>query len=307
MKVHFGFDQEVKELGRTVASLGNYDGVHMGHQAVLKRAVEQARKCSVPSVAITFDPVPKKILYPQSAAPLLQTLQQRLHKMEALHLDHTIVVAFDQSFARKTPQEFVKEYLLGILRIQGFVVGRNFSFGHQKKGNVSLLQEMGREHDFWVEGIPEIQINGMRISSTLIRELVRNGKMEEAAMYLGSPFALIGKIVGGEQVGGKLGIPTANLDAENELLPGNGVYVTKAILSSRAYPSVTNVGIRPTFGGEKLTVEAHLLDETSNLYGQQMELEFLYKLREEIRFPNIEALKHQIQSDINAARAYFAR
>ena len=307
MKVHFGVDGGTAALERTIASLGNYDGVHLGHQAVLQKTVEQARRLFLPSVAVTFDPVPKKILYPETAPPLIQTVEQRLRKLELLGLDHSIVVAFDHHLADKSPEDFVREYLTGILRIKGFVVGQNFSFGHQKKGNLSLLAKMGMELDFFVEAVPEIQVDGARISSSLIREMIRQGKMEKARHYLGSPFAVIGSVVEGERLGGRLGIPTANLDVENELLPARGVYITLALLPSGSHPSVTNVGMRPTFGGQKLTVEAHLIDFSGDLYGQRMELQFLRKLRDEARFSNADELKAHILADIEAAKQHLRR
>jgi riboflavin kinase/FMN adenylyltransferase len=304
MKVHFGFE-EWKSGDGSVASLGNYDGVHVGHKAILGQVVARAQSLSIPSVAVTFDPVPKKILYPDSAPLMIQTLEQRLQKMETCGLDHAIVVRFDHAFARLSPQDFVLDYLVARLRIKGFVVGENFSFGYQKSGNIRLLRELGGQYGFVVEAIPQVRIRGERVSSTLIRQCVREGKVEEANAYLGAPFTLSGTVVEGEKLGGKLGIPTANLAVQNELLPANGVYVGRAIFSGSKLPAVTNVGIRPTVGGRKLTVEAHILEYSGNLYGREMQLEFLQKLREEKKFGGIDELKAQIHSDIESTRRYF--
>ncbi len=305
MRVCAGFE-EWEPGSKTAVSLGNYDGVHLGHQAVLKRTVELGHLSGIPSVAVTFDPVPKKILTPETAPPLIQTLGQRLKKLESLGLDCAVVVAFNRILAQKKPDEFIQDFLIDRMRIKHFVVGENFSFGHQKRGNLQLLRKMGQISDFTVEGIPEIVRNGLRISSSQIRDFVQQGNMEEATSFLGRPFALTGIVVEGEHLGAKLGIPTANLDVENEILPAKGVYVCLVHVDGEAIPAVTNVGLRPTFDGSRLTVEAHLLDHSSDLYGLKIEIQFLRKLRDEIRFNGVEALKIQIHSDIAATRAYLS-
>src|SRR5262249_11164102 len=255
MITHFGLE-EWRSQAHTVASLGNYDGVHRGHQAILGAVVEDAKKIGVQSVALTFDPVPKKVLSPDSAPPLIQTIEQRLACLAQLQLDRTIVVAFSQDFAQLRPDEFVERILVGHLKIREFVVGENFAFGYRQQGNLHLLREMGSKHGFSVRVISEVQVDGHRVSSTVIREMVKEGRMEEAKRFLSRPFAVQGTVVRGEQLGGKLGIPTANITPENEVLPANGVYVTVALTNSKHYFSVTNVGLRPTVGGKKLTVEA---------------------------------------------------
>lgn len=305
MKIHAGFQSwNLKE--RTVVTLGNYDGIHLGHQSILKTLVQDASALNAPSVAVTFDPIPKKVLYPDSSPPLLQTLEQRLESLELIGVDHALVIPFDHNFAKKMPDEFVRDDLVGTLRLKEFVVGENFSFGHQKKGNIELLRRMGESCDFSVKAVNDVRRNGVRVSSTAIRQMVREGHVDLAAELLGHPYALIGHIVEGERLGGRLGIPTANLRFENELLPASGVYVTSAIVQSRRIPSVTNVGVRPTVGGKQLTVEAHLLDFDGDLYGQRMELEFLQKLRDEKRFAGIDELKAAIAADIASARKHFA-
>jgi riboflavin kinase / FMN adenylyltransferase len=306
MKIHFGFSAWASKGLRSVSTVGNFDGVHIGHQAILHRVVSRASEFGCTSVVITFDPVPKKILQPETAPPMIQTLEQRLRAIEALKIDHTIVVAFDLDFARKSPEEFIEQYLVGALAIRGIVVGENFSFGHEKKGNVQLLRSKGEKHGFIVEGIPEVKIGDVRISSTLIRAKIAAGAMEDVQLYMGRPFALVGTVVHGDKIGGTIGIPTANLRVENELLPASGVYVCRASLANgESWPAVTNVGTRPTVGGRNLTVEAHLLHYSGNLYGMKMELAFYRKLREELRFQNLDELKSWIQSDIRQAETYF--
>lgn len=305
MKVHWGFESWPSS-DRTIATVGNFDGVHVGHQAIIRRVVTLASELSVLSVAVTFDPVPKKVLQPETAPPLIETLEQRLEHLEALGLDHTIVVRFDQNFANHSPEEFVTKYLVGVLRVRGVVVGQNFSFGHEKRGNLGLLKQLGAEHDFITEGIPEVRIGNQRISSTLIRELIKAGQMEDVRTYMGRPFALQGTIVPGEKLGGTIGIPTANLKVDNEIVPATGVYVTRTLLpDGKDIPSVTNVGFRPTVGGKTLTVEAHLLGYSGDLYGQKIQLQFFQKLREEMRFKSLDELKSKIHSDIQQAETYF--
>ena len=303
MVVHDGFESW-KKIGRTAISLGNYDGVHLGHRVILQKTIDLAKNANIPSVAVTFDPVPKKILQPQTAPPLIQTLKQRLAKLESLGMEHTIVVHFSAEFARKSPEEFVQQFLIDKLRVRHFIVGENFSFGHQKQGNLSLLKKMGAANDFQVVGIPEVYRNGIRISSSQIREFIQQGRMQEAADFLGYPFALTGVVVEGEHLGGKIGIPTANLNFENEIVPAKGVYVSRAIIQGQSYCSVTNVGVRPTFQGKKLTVEAHLLDFSGDLYGSRMELHFFQKLRDEMRFAGVDELRAQIQRDIEETKKF---
>ncbi|HEY7162218.1 MAG TPA: bifunctional riboflavin kinase/FAD synthetase, partial [Acidobacteriota bacterium] len=277
---------------------------HRGHQAILTKLVEDSRNLNLPNVVMTFDPVPKKVLSPETAPPLIQTLEQRLEAFERLGVDSTIVVVFDLDFARKSPQDFVKEYLIDLLQVHTFVVSGNFAFGYKKQGNITLLKQMGTQYGFNVDCMDAIQDGGSRISSTLIRGEIQDGQIEKALIHLGHPFALRGSIVKGEQLGGKIGIPTANLQVKNELLPARGVYACRAIFEKHSFPSAVNVGYRPTVGGKNLTVEAHLIGFSGELYGKEMELQFFHRIREEKQFAGIDALRNQILADINAARLY---
>jgi riboflavin kinase / FMN adenylyltransferase len=305
MKIYRGFSSWKMEQGtQTVATLGNFDGVHRGHQAILSKLVEDSRNLNLPNVVMTFDPVPKKVLTPEIAPPLIQTLDQRLKAFSNLGIDSTIVVVFDLDFARKSPEGFVKEYLIDLLHVHTFVVGGNFAFGYRKQGNITLLKQMGTEFGFNVECVDAVQDGSSRISSTLIRGEIQDGQIEKALQHLGHPFALQGTIIKGEQLGGKIGIPTANLQVKNELLPGRGVYACRAILEKQTFPAAVNVGYRPTVGGKNLTVEAHLIGFSGELYGKEMELQFFHRIREEKQFAGIDALKAQILADISAARLY---
>lgn len=306
MIVHKSLDDWNPGMGvRTAATLGNFDGVHLGHQVIISRVKARAAVAGLESVILTFDPVPKKVLSPETAPPLIQTIEQRLRRLELAGIEHAIIIPFTPEFAAQSPGDFVKEWLVRQLHVAFFAVGHNFMFGRQKQGNVELLEKMGPEYGFEVEGIPEVQHHDVRISSTLIREKVKTGAVDEALRYLGHPFALIGAVIEGERVGSRIGIPTANLKYENELIPASGVYVCTAEIAGEKNPAVTNVGIRPTFGGAKLTVEAHLLDFQGDLYGSRMELQFLKRLRPEQKFSSAEELKTQILRDIENAREYF--
>jgi riboflavin kinase/FMN adenylyltransferase len=307
MNIHFGFAAwDTASVGPAAATLGNFDGVHLGHQRILRSLVETSQKFSLPAVVITFDPVPRKILTPETAPPLIQTLEQRLECLERLDIHHTIVVAFDQEFAKKSPQDFVRQYLVEVLSVKAFVVGENFAFGHRKSGDLTLLRALGSQYGFSVENIPEVRSGGVRVSSTLIRQRIVEGNVAAASRLLDRPFALRGTVVEGERIGSRIGIPTANLSVENELIPGRGVYACRAAIDSGSYPAATNVGIRPTIGGNRMIVEAHLIGFSNNLYGQRMELQFFDRIRDEQKFNNIEELKAQILADIQTVRSRFS-
>ena len=221
-------------------------------------------------------------------------------------MDHAVIIPFSREFAAQDPAEFVRKWLVDSLHLRFFAVGDKFTFGRNRQGNLDLLRTMGRELGFETNGIPEVQLKGSRISSTLIREKVREGAVDEALQFLGHPFALAGTVVEGARLGSTIGIPTANLNVLNELMPATGVYVCTAEVPSGRVPAVTNVGFRPTVGGTKLTVEAHLLDFSGDLYGGRMELHFLRRLRPEVRFSGVDELKTQILRDITSARTFFS-
>ena len=308
MMIQYGLDGWLPPGNtQSAATLGNFDGVHLGHQVILSRVKARAASRNLRAIILTFDPIPKKVLSPETAPPLIQTLEQRLRRLALAGMDQAIVIPFTREFASQGPEEFVKSYLVERLNVGFFAVGDNFTFGRQKQGNLNLLLRLGKEWNFEVEGIPEVKVHGSRISSTLIRERVMSGAVDDALRYLGHPFALIGNVVEGERMGSRIGIPTANLRTENEMIPANGVYVCTAEVGGQRFPAVTNVGVRPTFGGAKLTVEAHLLDYDGDLYGSRMELEFLQRLRAEARFPNPDELKAQILRDIDGARSYLLK
>lgn len=308
MRVVRGFLDLERLEGTSRVSIGNFDGVHRGHRAVIGSAVEAARRHGVQAVVCTFDPHTRVVVDPRHEPDLLQTLQQRLAAIEELGVDLTVVIPFGEETARVEAETFVQRFLRGILRAGGVHVSQGFRFGRGGAGDVELLRRLAGVHDFDLEVVPPVVHEGEPVSSTRVRDRLREGDVVGAAALLGRPFALAGRVVEGAGRGRELSTPTANLDFDNGCVPAAGVYVTQARLDGDVYPSVSNVGFRPTFGGdEDLTVEAHLLDrpQQPDLYGKEMELAFLRRLRDEKTFESPETLKAQIRQDIQRAQAFF--
>jgi len=287
------------------ATIGNFDGVHRGHQEILRRVVERARQQDLGSAVLTFHPHPARVLRPESAPPLLGTLKQRLRAFETAGIDAVLVVAFDAQVARVGPQDFVQQFLVEAIRARAVLVGGDFRFGHKQAGDVKLLSGLGRDWGFEVEVVPPVIWDGVVVSSTAIRQAVREGRVEDAEKLLGRPFELEGEIRPGAGQGRKLVVPTLNLATEQECLPKNGVYATETLVAGKKYRSATNVGVRPTFDGAKLAIESHLFDFQESLTGGAMEIRFRARLREEQKFAGPDALRKQVLKDIERAKEYF--
>jgi riboflavin kinase/FMN adenylyltransferase len=289
----------------TSVTIGNFDGVHLGHQQILRRLVERAEKSNWMSAVLTFFPHPARVLRPEQAPPLLATLDQRLAAFGAAKIDATLVLNFDRELAQVTAADFVKRYLLETMRAKAVLVGETFRFGHRQAGDVNLLCELGKRWGFEVDVVPPVTIEGVAVSSTAVREVVRDGRMEDARKLLGRPYALAGQIRTGTGQGRKLVVPTLNLNTEQELLPKMGVYATEVALDGKVYRAATNVGVRPTFDGSRTTVESHLLDFNENRTSGPIEVRFCTRLRDEKKFSGPEALREQVLKDIERAREYF--
>jgi riboflavin kinase/FMN adenylyltransferase len=290
-----------------VVTIGNYDGLHLGQRAILERVVARARELGPPSLAITFDPHPLRLLDPARAPVRLTPDAQRERLLAALGLDVLWVVPFTLELAAQPAHEFVRERLVGRLALREIHVGSRFAFGRGREGDLDLLRRLGRELGFAAHGVPEVERGGAPVSATRIRALVASGRTEEAAALLGRPFTVTGEVVHGDRAGTRLGFPTINLATDHELLPADGVYATRVALPDGSIrDAVSNVGVRPTLhaGGGRV-VESHLLDFAGDLYGAAVEVGFLARLREERKFPGIEALREQIAIDAAAAREYF--
>ncbi|HKF52768.1 MAG TPA: bifunctional riboflavin kinase/FAD synthetase [Candidatus Acidoferrales bacterium] len=296
---------------RTVLTIGNFDGVHRGHQQIIKDVVERARREHRISAALTFWPHPLRVVRPEIAPPLIETLPQRLAHLEFLGLDAVFVLPFDHSVASLAPGDFVRHILVDTMRTRVVFVGENFRFGHRQAGNVQLLRELGRSMgdglSFDVECVSPVILRGVIVSSSAIRAAVANGHMPQAARLLGRPFSLAGEIRTGTGTGRRFVFPTLNLSTEQELLPARGVYATETVVRGHTYRSATNVGVRPTFDGSKLAIESHLFDFSEEITSGQMEVRFWLRLRDEKKFSGPETLRAQIQQDISRARSFFAR
>jgi phosphoribosyl 1,2-cyclic phosphate phosphodiesterase len=294
---------------KSVLAIGNFDGIHLGHQAILRAAVERAHAIDAVSTALTFDPSPRKVLRPETAPLRLSTNAQRMEWFAVLGLEAAVVLPFTLELARLSPEEFVAQILMRDLHVQAVLVGENFRFGHQQAGDVTLLKELSKKHGFEVITIPPVVYRGEVVSSTIIRREVAAGDVSHAARLLGRPFVLTGEVVTGTGTGRRFTFPTLNLAAEQELLPARGVYITRTCLEgeTRSHRSVTNVGMRPTFNGLSLGVETHLLDFQPASQPKRIEVRFWKRLREEKKFSGPEELRAQIARDIAAANKFFSR
>jgi riboflavin kinase / FMN adenylyltransferase len=301
---HFGLQT------RAVLTIGNFDGVHLGHQQVVKGVVERARREHVVAAALTFWPHPLRIVRPEIAPPLIETLPQRLAHLQALGLDAVFILPFDHSVASLAPEDFVRGVLVDVLHTRVVRVGENFRFGHRQAGNFRVLSnlghEFGAEQSFDVECVSPVIIRGVIVSSSAIRAAISGGHMMQAARLLARPFSLAGEICTGTGTGRRFVFPTLNLSTEQELLPAHGVYATETIVRGRIYRSATNIGVRPTFDGSKLAIETHLFDFSEEITSGEMEIRFWRRLRDEKKFSGPEALRTQIQQDIADARSFFS-
>lgn len=294
--------------GSTVA-IGNFDGIHLGHQAILRAAVSHAGDIQAVPTVLTFDPPPQKILRPESAPLRLSTQDQRLHVFADLGVEAAVVLPFTHDLARLSPQEFVDRILLRDLQVRAVFVGENFRFGYRQSGDASLLRRLGAERGFDVVIVPQVVHNGQIVSSTRIRQEISAGQVTPAARLLDRPFILTGKVVSGTGTGRRFTFPTLNLVPEQELLPARGVYITRTRFEgeSRSHRSVTNIGIRPTFNGSSVSVETHILEPIPEGSPGHIEVEFWKRLRDEKKFSSPEELRAQIAHDISAARRFFTR
>ena len=293
----------------SVLAIGSFDGIHLGHQAILRSVAARARALGAVPTALTFDPSPRKVLRPETASPQISTITQRMAGFCALGLEAAVVLPFTLELSRLAPDEFVEQILLRNLRIRALFVGENFHFGHKQAGDVHLLRKLGAENGFEVVVLPPVICRGEVVSSTLIRKEISGGDVTRAARLLGRQFVLTGEVISGTGAGQRFTFPTLNLSAEQELLPRRGVYVTRTALDGdqRSRRSVTNVGTRPTFNGSALTVETHLLETQLTSPPRRIELRFWERLRDERKFSGPEELRAQIARDISSANRFFSR
>ncbi len=291
---------------RAVVTIGNFDGVHLGHRKIIRGVVERARRDGHFAAALTFWPHPLRVVRPEIAPPLIETLPQRLAQLQSLGLDAVFILPFDHSVASLTPEDFVRRVLADTLHASVVRVGENFRFGHRQSGNVQTLRELGRSLRFEVDCVPPVIFRGVIVSSSAIRAAITNGHLTQAARLLCRPFSLAGEIRPGTGTGRRLVFPTLNLSTEQELLPARGVYATETVVNRRTYRSATNVGMRPTFEGTKLAIESHLFDFSEEITSGPMEVRFWRRLRDEKKFSGPDALREQIQQDLAHTRSFFS-
>jgi riboflavin kinase/FMN adenylyltransferase len=294
-----------KPTRRSVVTIGNFDGVHLAHQRLLRKVAETARQLDAAAVAITFEPHPIKLLSPEHAPKLLSPLARKAQLIESQGIDTLLVLPFTRELAHLSAVEFVRRIVVGALHAYSVHVGPSFRFGYRQSGDVEVLGELARQEGFRLDVMPALVVRGDQVSSTRIRELLAVGRVDQAGRLLGRPAAVYGPIVAGLGVGRKHTVPTLNLAPVEEQLPKIGVYVSRTRLGNALRESVTNVGHKPTFGDHRLTVETYLLDFPGEVDETDMEIEFLYRLRDEIKFQNPAILKVQIQEDARRSLKFF--
>jgi len=306
--IHFPEDPRPTHWRQPVLALGNFDGVHRGHRKILERVRRVAGERAATSVVMTFDPHPPRIVRPDKAPPLLMTTPQKLEAIADAGVQGAAIVRFSTELSHWDPETFVRNVLVDWLHVGEVWVGANFLFGHDRSGNFSMLRVLGSRYGFKAEKIDPVRYKDFVVSSTRVRRLVSEGRVDEAGALLGHQYFVDGTIMRGDQRGRTLGFPTANLCSENELLPPHGVYATTARIGSVVYPSVTNVGTRPTVDQSGRTViETHVFNLDRDLYGQPMRIGFVQRLRDERAFESLDALRAQIDADCQRARVLFTR
>jgi len=309
MKIIQGSQNLKKHHAYPVLTMGNFDGLHKGHQKIIKTIQTIAKRNRGTSVVYTFDPHPVRILCPDLTPPLIQTLDQKSHMMDNLCVDLLIVEPFTKHLSHLTFQQFFSEIILKKIGAREIVIGYDFTFGQKRAGKIEDLDQLAKKEDIRVHTIDAVLQQGSLLSSTLIRHFIERGEITQAKSMLGHPYSITGAIIKGRGVGAELGYHTANLSPLNEIIPPPGVYITSTIIQGdgRSYPSVTNIGYNPTFGGTDLSIETYLIDYKSNLLRKKIELFFHSKIRREMTFESVDELRKQITTDVTKARQYHAK
>jgi riboflavin kinase/FMN adenylyltransferase len=298
---------ELERDGRKVCvAIGVFDGVHLGHQQIIRRAIADAHQHESRSVVLTFDRHPNTVVAPARVPPMIYSLSQKLRTLESLGVEVLLLLHFDEAFSLQTGEDFVRWLVRDLGPIQSICVGANFSFGHKRSGNVDLLRRMGAELQFTVHGLASVALDGRPVSSTRIRTAIESGDFDAAGQMLGRPYATAGTVVRGDGLGRRLGFPTANLEIQGLVLPPRGVYAGHVETGGRTYRAVVNLGLRPTVDNSAtgLRLEAHVLDFQGELYGRELEVVWLEKLRDEQKFGSLDALRDQIARDIEASKRW---
>lgn len=292
----------------TVLTLGVFDGLHLGHQKIMETVVERAKAVDAHATAITFDPHPRAVLHPESAPPLLQTLDQRLANFEVLGIEQAIVIRFNKEFASQPAEDFLRNIVHDRLHAKEVYLGKGFAFGKDRGGTIELLRKMSTELGFVADEVPEVRLRGHRISSSKVRHHLAEGHVNLVRRMLDRPYGVEGVIIRGDRRGHTIGFPTANLHPHNRVIPKFGVYATATLIDGVWRRSITNIGVRPTFGAEsEASIESYIFDFDGDLYGDVLRVRFLHRIRDERKFSGIDELRAQIERDTRRALNYFSR
>lgn len=286
----------------SVITLGNFDGLHLGHQELIRMVISRAKETGAVSMVVTFRPHPLKILCPEKCPPLISIYEEKIRLIEDLGIDVLVKIPFTLEFAGMAPEAFVREVLCGMLGAKEIFVGANYRFGRERKGTVQTLRDLGRECGFVVREVGQISLDGEVISSTKIRDLLKNGEVDQAARLLGRHYAITGVVIRGDGRGRTLGFPTANVAPKHAIIPAHGVYAVRLYVRDRFYDGIANIGVRPTFSKETLSIEAYLFAFDEDIYGEEISVYFLEKIRDEKKFGSVGDLVSHIQQDIERAK-----
>ena len=285
-----------------VVALGNFDGVHVGHQILFKKAAEIASKKKGTSIAFTFEPHPLKVIAPEKVPPLLTHFHKKMELIEACNIDSVICADFTRQFADQRPRDFSENILKGKIGAKEVVVGFDYAFGRGREGTIPYLKKMGEEFGFVVHVVEPFQLDGLTVSSSHVRELIEAGNMESARKFLGRHYSIVGPVISGHKTGQAIGFPTANIDTSKVQIPGTGVYAVRMIYQNNSFGAVANIGFNPTFHRDRLSVEVHIFDFNQVIYGKEVEVEFISRIRSEIEFESKDELVVQIKKDIETAK-----
>ncbi len=296
MKVYFPKDLPLNF--NTTITIGSFDGVHLGHIALFEKTNQLAQQLKVEPLVVSFDPHPRNVLFPQSNFKLLTTLEEKLYLLSQIGIKNLAIIPFTKSLAEFSPELFIQDYIIDKFKAKGIVIGFDFRFGKERKGNAEYLKKLSEKYHFIVEIISPVVFDGIVVSSSLIRKFIENAQLEEANKLLGRPYFILGKVIKGKERGKLIGFPTANLEIHPlKLLPPAGVYAVWVIYKDKKFKGALNIGIRPTFDEKELSVEVHILNFNKDIYGEIIKIEFIKYIRNELKFSSIEDLKKQIKKD----------
>lgn len=308
MEIVVGLEAIKTPYPGTVLTIGNYDGVHVGHQKILSTVIRRAEETNGTSMVMTFEPHPAKVIAPERDIKLLTTTEEKARLIEAMGMHVLLLVNFNREFASMLPDDFIEDVLVNMLDVKEVIVGDNYTFGKNKKGTIELLRKRGKEYGFRVQAIDNVIVDHTTVSSSAVRSLLQRGAVFEASRYLGRYYSIEGKVIKGKGRGQKLlNIPTANISTPVGITPKEGVYAVRVTVRGTLYDGVANIGKNPTFGNETVSYEVHLFSFSGNLLGEQIRIEFIDRIRGERTFPNAASLEKQIRADIEYARQLFKR